>query len=102
MIAGRLVRLNTASHASISSAGQSGSGGVTWYQLGASASSGAAHAIIASAHLRDSGAGPTRHSPSGPRREPVGAGEREDLVGERAGLGEDAVDVRVVAHAGRP
>jgi len=37
VIAGRLVRLKTASQPSISSAGQSGSGGVTWYALGASA-----------------------------------------------------------------
>ena len=35
-----------------------------WYQDGASGSPGAAGDIIAMAQRRDSGAGPTRHSPS--------------------------------------
>jgi hypothetical protein len=64
VIAGSVVRQNTACHASMSSASQDGSGGVSQYQLGASGSSGADHAIIAIAQDRDFGGGPMRHSPS--------------------------------------
>jgi hypothetical protein len=38
VIAGSVLRLNTASHSSCSATGQAGSGGVTWYQLAASGS----------------------------------------------------------------
>ena len=62
--AGSVVALNTCSQSSMSSAGQPGSGGVMWYHDGASGSPGAAHDIIAMPQRRDSGAGPTRHSPS--------------------------------------
>ena len=62
---GRVVSLKTSSHSSISWAGQVGSGGVMWYQDGPSGSPGAAGDIMAMAQRRDSGARPTRHSPSG-------------------------------------
>ena len=44
--------------------GQDFSGGVMWYQDGPSGSPAAAQDIIAIAHRRDSGAGPTRQMPS--------------------------------------
>ncbi len=44
--------------------GQDTSGGVMWYQDGPSGSAGPAGDIIAMAQRRDSGASPTRHSPS--------------------------------------
>ena len=61
---GSVVWLNISSHSSWSRCGQESSGGVMWYHEGPSGSPGAAHDIIAMAHRRDSGAGPTRHTPS--------------------------------------
>jgi hypothetical protein len=61
---GSVVWLKTSSHSSCSCTGHDSSGGVMWYQDGPSCSPGAAHDIMAIAHRRDSGAGPTRHSPS--------------------------------------
>ena len=64
LIAGSVVSLKISSHSSMSRSGQEGSGGVMWYHDGPSGSPGAVHDIIAIAHRRDSGARPTRHSPS--------------------------------------
>ena len=61
---GSVVALKTSSHSSASCSGQAGSGGVMWYHDGPSGSPGAAGDIIAMAQRRDSGASPTRHSPS--------------------------------------
>ena len=64
VIDGIWARLHTASQSSRAAGGHDGSGGVTWYQDGPSASNGAAHDRLATAHRRDGGAGATRHSPS--------------------------------------
>ncbi len=61
---GSVVSLKTSSHSSCSRSGQDSSGGVMWYHEGPSGSPGAADDIIAIAHRRDAGAGPTRQTPS--------------------------------------
>ena len=61
---GSVVSLKTSSHSSFLSSGQDSSGGVMWNQDGPSGSPGAAGVIMAIAQRRDSGARPTRHSPS--------------------------------------
>src|SRR5437588_12891371 len=66
VIAGRVVRLKASSHSFCCAGGQLGSGGVMWYQDAASGSYGPAHAIMANAHRRAGGVGPTRHSPARP------------------------------------
>src|SRR5438270_12223400 len=66
VMAGSVVRLNASSHSCCWAGGHVGSGGVMWYQDGASGSYGPADDIMAKAHRRAGGVGATRPSPARP------------------------------------